>query len=83
MTVVSHNRQVAGAMPPPPAPPANTPILIVVSRLTPAPPEPPGEATSGKLPKTGSMVPLIGFLGILFLSTSLALTMVRRLRSAA
>ncbi len=66
ITVVSHTREVTGTMPPPPpAPPANTPILIVVSRPTPAPAEAAAtEAEPAKLPKTGSIVPAIGLLGI-------------------
>jgi LPXTG-motif cell wall-anchored protein len=81
ITVVSQNREVTGTMPPPPpAPPANVPILIVVSRPVPAPAEA-AEAEPAKLPKTGSIVPSIGLLGILFLGTSFGLTMVRKMRS--
>lgn len=86
ITVVTHQRQVTGTMPPPPpAPPSNTPILIVVSRPTPAPAAAAAEAepAAAKLPKTGSIVPAIGLLGILFLGASFGLTMVRKLRSVA
>ena len=85
ITVVDQQRKVTGTMPPPPpAPPANTPILIVVSRPTPAPAEAPvAEAAPEKLPKTGSIVPAIGLLGILFLGASFGLTMVKKLRSVA
>ena len=87
ITVVDQKRQVTGTMPPPPpAPPANTPILIVVSRPVPAPAAPAAEAAAEpapKLPKTGSIVPAIGLLGMVFLATSFGLTMVRKFRSAA
>jgi LPXTG-motif cell wall-anchored protein len=84
ITVVSHTREVTGTMPPPPpAPPANVPILIVVSRPVPAPAEAAAEAEPAKLPKTGSIVPAIGLLGITFLVASFGLTMVRKLRSVA
>lgn len=84
ITVVSQQRKVTGSMPPPPpAPPANVPILIVVSRPVPAAPEAAAESAPEKLPKTGSIVPFIGLLGILFLGTSFGLTMVRKLRSMA
>jgi LPXTG-motif cell wall-anchored protein len=84
ITVVDQQRHITGTMPPPP--PANTPILIVVSRPVPAPaaeaaaaPEP----EPAKLPKTGSMVPTIGLLGILFLGASFGLTIARKLRPTA
>jgi LPXTG-motif cell wall-anchored protein len=84
MTVVSQQRHVTGTMPPPPpAPPANTPILIVVSRPMPAPAEAAAEPEPAKLPKTGSSVPFIGLLGLLFLGTSFGLTIVRKVRSVA
>jgi hypothetical protein len=83
MTVVTHQREVTGTMPPPPpAPPASTPILIVVSRPVPAPaPAAAAEAAPEKLPKTGSIVPSVGLLGILFLGASFGLTMARKLHS--
>ena len=86
ITVVDQQRKVTGSMPPPPpAPPANTPILIVVSRPTPAPPPEAAAAEPApeKLPKTGSIVPAIGLLGLLFLGASFGLTMVRKSRSVA
>lgn len=84
MTVVTHQREVTGTMPPPPpAPPANTPILIVVSRPTPAPAAAAEAEAPAKLPKTGSIVPSIGLLGIVFLGASFGLTMFRKLRAVA
>jgi LPXTG-motif cell wall-anchored protein len=92
MTVASQHRQVTGTLPPPPAPPANVPVIIAVSRPTPAPAEPAAEqapaaqateSAPARLPKTGSIVPSIGLLGLLFLGASFGLTIVRKLRSAA
>jgi LPXTG-motif cell wall-anchored protein len=81
MTVVTQQRDISGTMPPPP-PPANVPILIVVSRPVPAPAaEAAAEPEPAKLPKTGSNVPAIGLLGLLFLGTSFGLTMVRKMHA--
>src|SRR6201987_802138 len=68
ITVVEHEKKLTGSMPPPPPPPpADAPILIAV--LTPAP-APAAEPT--ELPKTGSLLPLIGLLGFasVFLSAT-------------
>jgi len=71
-TVVEHQRQVTGSMPPPPpAPPADVPILIAVAEPAPAP------ASPAELPKTGSLLPLIGLLGSLLLLASLGLKAIR------
>jgi len=80
MTVVEHQRQVTGKMPPPPpAPPADVPVLIVVAMPAPAPAaETPASAAPAALPKTGSELPLIGLLGLACLSASLGLKLVRR-----
>ena len=72
MTVAEQQRQVTGTAPPPPvAPPADLPILIAEA----APPAP--VATPAELPKTGSLVPLLGMLGLLSLGTSLGLRILR------
>lgn len=72
-TVVSEQRKVTGTMPPPPpAPPADTPILVAVAQA-------PAESMPAKLPKTASELPLIGVLGLLFLSVSVGLLLVRRI----
>jgi LPXTG-motif cell wall-anchored protein len=79
MTVIEHQREVTGKMPPPPlAPPADVPILIVVAipAPTPAAETPAGAPT--ELPKTGSELPLIGLLGLACLGASLGLKLVRR-----
>jgi LPXTG-motif cell wall-anchored protein len=76
MTVVEHQREVAGTMPPPPpAPPADVPILIVLVTRAPAPA---ASAAPAELPKTGSDLPLIGLLGLACLSAALGLKLVRR-----
>lgn len=77
-TVVEHQRQLTGTAPPPPPPlPADAPILIAKAEPTPAPAAAPA-AEPAALPKTGSPLPLIGLLGLLFTSTSLCLRLVRR-----
>src|SRR6516162_3782741 len=74
-TVVSQQRNVTGTMPPPPpAPAADAPILVATAKPTQAPAaQAPAEASPAKLPKTGSQLPLVGLLGLLFLSISLGL----------
>jgi len=73
VTVVEHRRQLTGTMPPaPPAPPADAPILIAEATPPPAPVTAPAE-----LPKTGSILPLIGLLGGLSLLSSLGIRVVR------
>ena len=78
-TLVTQQKQVSGTMPaPPPAPPANVPILIVKEEpaATPAPVETAATPVK-KLPKTGSELPLVGLLGLLCLSVSLGVKFVR------
>jgi len=73
VTVVEHQQQVSGSMPPPPpAPPVDVPILIAEATPPPAPAAAPAE-----LPKTGSTLPLIGLLGGLFLLSSIGLKVIR------
>jgi hypothetical protein len=73
VSVVEHRQQITGSMPPPPpAPPANEPILVAESTPPPAPGAAPAE-----LPKTGSILPLIGLLGALFLLSSLGMRVIR------
>jgi hypothetical protein len=74
VTVVEHERQVTGSMPPPPPPPpADVPILVAVVAPSPAPAAPAPE----ELPKTGGLIPLIGLLGCLSLLSSLGLKAIR------
>ena len=75
-TVVSQNKHITGSMPPPPPPPpADVPILIAVAEPAPTPAAP---AVPAELPKTSSLLPLIGLLGSLSLAGSLGLRAVRR-----
>ena len=81
-TVVSQHHELTGRMPPPP-PPADTPILLVVMTAPPAPTATPAETAAAepaptKLPKTGSMAPLVGLLGLVSLTLSLAIGVIRR-----
>ncbi|HEX8815245.1 MAG TPA: hypothetical protein VF753_07080 [Terriglobales bacterium] len=77
-TVTTQSTSVTGSMPqqaaaPPPPPPApDVPILIAV--VTPIP-----AAAPAALPKTGSSLPLVGFLGQLLIATSLGMKAIRRL----
>jgi RNase P/RNase MRP subunit p29 len=76
--VVSEEVRRTGSLPPPPpAPPADVPMLIAEAAPAPvqtaaAEPEP------EKLPKTGSLLPLIGMLGMLSACASLCIRTLRR-----
>lgn len=78
MTLVEHRRELTGSMPPPPTPPAaDMPILIAVAVPKPVlaqatPPAP------KELPKGGSILPLVGFSGMMAILGSLVLR-IRRL----
>jgi len=75
VSVVEHERRVTGSMPPPPpAPPADVPILIAVATR----PSVPVPATQPELPRTGSLLPLIGLLGTLSLVSSIGLRVIRK-----
>jgi len=74
-TVVTQQAQITGtAPPPPPPPPPDQPILVAVVVPVPAAP---AEAPAPALPKTGSLLPLIGLLGFLSLAASFGLRAVR------
>lgn len=76
-TVISQEIKRTGKMPPPPPPPtADVPILVVMTQPVPAPVET-AEAAPKKLPTTGSDLPLIGLLGVLFCSLSLTAMTIR------
>jgi len=93
-TLISQTRRVTGsAPPPPPTPPPPTPqlegtLLIAEAKPSARTPEPiaaqasepaaVSQLASKTLPKTGSMIPLIGLLGILFSGTSFAMRFIRR-----
>ena len=68
-TVVSQEKTLTGTMPPPP-PPADLPLLIVVVKHVPAPAAAQPEMAENKLPKTGTILPLIGLLGLAFTGVS-------------
>jgi len=80
-TVVEKQSKVTGTMPPPPTPPPpGQPILVaVVAVPVPASAPPPASAPepSKTLPKTGSPLPFLGFLGALTLAIGLGLRAVR------
>jgi hypothetical protein len=72
---VTRTQQVSGKLPPPPPvtpPPADMPILIAVAAPTPVLAEP------AELPKTGSVLPLIGLLGALSFLSSIGMGVVRK-----
>jgi len=74
-TVVEHEKKLTGKMPPPPpAPPADVPMLIVLVMHPPNPAEP---AEPAELPKTGSLLPLVGLLGIVCCGFSFGIRMFR------
>ena len=75
VTVVEHQKQLTGSMPPPPPPPpADAPILVAVAEPTPVP----AAAAAPELPKTGSVLPLVGLLGSLSFLCSLGLGVIRK-----
>jgi LPXTG-motif cell wall-anchored protein len=74
-TTFAQQAKVTGEMPPTPAaPPADLPILVVVAVPAPAPsPSVAAAPAPTKLPQTGSELPLIGFIGMLSIASSLGL----------
>ncbi len=82
---VTEQKRVTGtAPPPPPTPPIEGALLIQeppkpVPQVAAAPaPVPAPEPAPQKLPKTGSLVPLAGLLGLLFSGASLGMRLLRR-----
>jgi LPXTG-motif cell wall-anchored protein len=77
-TVVTQQKKITGTMPaPPPAPPADVPILVATTEAPTAVAEAPAAATPAKLPKTGSNLPLVGLLGLLCLCAALGVKLLR------
>lgn len=84
--VVQQEAKLTGSMPPPPPPPADAPILVAVvvpvaQAAAQAPAEPPKKTAAqaqAELPKTGSPLSLIGFVGLVSLAASLGLRALRR-----
>lgn len=78
-TVVEHERQISGTTPPPPPPlPRDMPVLIARAAPAPAPAAATPAAAPAELPKTGSVVPLIGLLGLLLSGASLLIRFAQR-----
>jgi hypothetical protein len=76
ITVVEQQRKLTGTMPPPPPPPpADVPVIVFVAEAP--PPTTVAEAAPAALPKTGSSLPLIGFLGLLSLASGFGLKALR------
>ena len=76
---VQREQKVSGTMPPaPPSPPADAPILIAEAAPQLVPAAGAAPATPAELPKTGSVLPLIGLLGSLLLFSSIGLGIVRK-----
>jgi hypothetical protein len=76
-TTVSQKQVLSGTLPPPPPP--DQPILVAVVEVPPPTPTPapaPAEEPAN-LPKTGSVVPLIGLLGLICLGSSVGLRLLR------
>ena len=63
ITVVEKESKVSGEMPPPPAPPADQPILVMVVPARPVPAQEAKNEPPKELPKSGSELPLLGLLG--------------------
>lgn len=80
VTVVEKESKVTGEMPPPPAPPADLPILVVVVPARPAPAQEAKNEPPKELPKSGSQLPLLGLLGSLSLMGAAGLRFLRRIR---
>ena len=77
-TVVTQQKKITGTMPaPPPAPPADVPILVATTEAPTAAAEAPAAATPAKLPKTWSNLPLVGLLGLLCLCAALGVKLLR------
>jgi hypothetical protein len=77
VTVVAEQAKLTGEMPPPPPPPPADVAILVVEEEAPAPVEV-AQAPAPQLPKTGSQLPLVGMLGLLFLASSLGLRATRK-----
>jgi hypothetical protein len=78
VTVVEQQKKLTGEMPPPPPPPADAPVFVVFVPRPAAPaaaaaPAAPQEQAATTLPKTGSSLPLIGFLGLICVGLSLGM----------
>ena len=75
-TLVTQKKYVSGSMPTPPPPPADAPMLIATTEAT-ASSEETTPALAKMLPKTGSRLPLVGLLGLLLVSASFGVKVLR------
>ena len=77
--VVTRQAKITGVMPPaPPPPPPDEAILVVEEVPVPVPVETADAAPApAALPKTGSLVPLVGLVGLLLVASSLTLKVLR------
>lgn len=74
-TEVSSNRAVTGEVPPPPTPPV---VGVLLIEKAPAPQPEVAQATPPPtLPKTGSLIPLLGLLGLLSLGAAAGMQKIR------
>ena len=73
MSVVTQQTQRTGSAPPTPTIDTSAPILIASAAPAPAEAAPAASEAPAKLPKTGSLVPLIGVLGAFLCAMSLLL----------
>ncbi len=84
-TVVAQEIKRTGQAPPPPPTPPMLAVLLIERRVVP-PPEPVSTASAApaeepapaELPKTGSIVPLLGLLGTLFVAASFSMKALRK-----
>jgi hypothetical protein len=77
-TVITQQVKRTGTMPPPPpAPKQEVPILIVMAAPTPAQVAK-AEPAPKELPKTASILPLVGALGALFCGLALTIMAIRK-----
>jgi hypothetical protein len=74
VTEVEHQKQLTGEMPPPPPPPPAEQPILIAEATPPAAPAAPAE-----LPKTGSVLPLLGLLGFLSVASSFGLKAIRNI----
>lgn len=80
-TLIAHERSTTGTMPPPPPPPAaDMPILVVFVHHMPAAPVETASAEPAptRLPKTASLTPLLGLLGLASLLVGFGIRLYRR-----
>ena len=75
---VTRQAKLTGTMPPPPPPPpADTPILVASAAPAPAP-APAAPEAPAQLPKTGTLLPLVGLLGVTLCGLSFGLRLMRQ-----